>query len=146
MTPYNTYREALLKFMWDTQFSRPVLINILQWYHIIGRQVDLAEASNLGSLDEDQQEEHRNIIGSIDEDVDIIDRTDGETEGDQDQGDLLDTDLDQLDLGDCNFDWRTNKNLELVSVLNDHTLIYYTAYRNKGNIDNDSVLNNNNIH
>ena len=93
INPHNTYREALLELMWDIKFSRFILINILECKHNIGGRVDLAEVSDLYPVNEEQHEDHRAIIGVIDEDVYVIDTLYGETERDYDQGNLLDTDM-----------------------------------------------------
>ena len=146
MTPHNTYREALLEFMWDVQFPRSILINILQCKYNIDGTVDLAEASDLGLVNEEQQEEYREVVGTIDEDVNIIATPDGETERDYDQGDLLDNDVDKLDLGNCSFNWNANKNMGVMVALTKHTLLYYTSGRNRENIDHDIILNNDDIH
>lgn len=78
---------------------------MLQYKHNTSCRLDLTEVYDIGPTNEKEQEEYRDVIGAMDEDVGIITTPDGETEKDCNQVNLLDTNMDQLHFDECAFDW-----------------------------------------
>jgi len=142
--PFQTYRRALMEFMWNDEFPRSILLKLLQYKLNIGSNVDLNEATDIAAPTDHGNEGDNNVQNHMGNDIDGIVTPDLDMT--PDMTDLLENDLLELDLGCDGHDWSVDKNLLLMGSLNEYAENFYRGLNDRNDDEEGFDLHEEDVH